>query len=88
MVDWVAEALIAALSFGIGAFLTYGITREKMKTKAFEEARRLAMSMLKEMYENERREFEENLRREYEKKFEEWKIEYMKKRESPSSEQL
>lgn len=82
MTDWIAGVLFAALFFSLGAFLTYGLIREKMKTKAFEEARRLAISMMKEMYESERSKFEENLRREYERKFEEWKMEFMRKLES------
>ena len=79
MVDWIAEAILAALSFSIGAFLTYGIFREKLKTKAFEEAQRKAMAMLAEMYEKERKRIEESIAREYKEKFEEWKREFLKR---------
>ncbi|MCS7386654.1 MAG: hypothetical protein NDF55_07995 [archaeon GB-1867-005] len=79
LVDWIGEAILAALSFSIGAFLTYGIFREKMKTKAFEEAQRKAMAMLAEMYERERKRIEESIERDYKRKFEEWKKEFLSK---------
>ncbi|HDO20068.1 MAG: hypothetical protein NDF53_02690 [archaeon GB-1867-097] len=70
MVDWGAEIILAAISFSLGAFLTYGIMREKMKTKAFEEAQRQALSMVEEIMETERKRIEEELEKKYREKLE------------------
>ena len=82
LIDWLGLFIFALLFFLLGVFLTYNIMREKMKTRAYIEAKREAWRIFTELFEEERRRVEKEISNEFKVKFEEWKRDFINKLKS------